>query len=299
MDWGLARRVDGGLDDSLAGLVSVDLPPGPQLPEEDLPSNITQHGDVLGTPAYMPPEQARGQRELHGPASDVYALGAILYHVLSGRRALPRHQRGRAAPGEGRAAAAALEAALHGRAAVPEELVVHLRARHAPRDIRALPERRAPRAARSSPSWRARGGASRRWACVEQARARWSRASRSCGRWRPRVAPRRRPSWARWQPFDPIEKKRARLGPRGRGRRARPRGRAARDGVAPDGARRAHPLPGAARGPRAARRSLPRLRHRRRAGPPRRGRGRASRPCSAPTIAGSTRPSSGARARCR
>ena len=47
--------------------------------------DLTQQGDILGTPAYMPPEQARGQRDLHGPPSDVYALGAILYHVLAGR----------------------------------------------------------------------------------------------------------------------------------------------------------------------------------------------------------------------
>jgi tRNA A-37 threonylcarbamoyl transferase component Bud32 len=51
----------------------------------DQDSKLTASGTVLGSPAYMPPEQAAGQLDRLGPASDVYALGAVLYHLLTGR----------------------------------------------------------------------------------------------------------------------------------------------------------------------------------------------------------------------
>jgi Protein kinase domain/Sulfatase-modifying factor enzyme 1 len=82
MDWGLARvasKRDGGDEGDGDAQRSH---PAPDL-ATDQPF-LTHDGDVVGTPAYMPPEQAFGLVEEQGPRCDVYALGAILHHVLCG-----------------------------------------------------------------------------------------------------------------------------------------------------------------------------------------------------------------------
>jgi eukaryotic-like serine/threonine-protein kinase len=76
LDWGLAKLVD---QVESAG----DLPP--VVLENDARRDATVVGQALGTPAYMPPEQAAGQLDQIDERSDVYGLGAILYEILTGK----------------------------------------------------------------------------------------------------------------------------------------------------------------------------------------------------------------------
>ena len=75
-DWGLAKSMRAGN----AAAPADELPPGFN------PEEVTRIGDVVGTPAYMAPEQAEGRVRQVDHRADIYALGAILYEILTGTR---------------------------------------------------------------------------------------------------------------------------------------------------------------------------------------------------------------------
>jgi len=121
VDWGIAK-VEGASDVGSA----LSGPSG----SGDAGTRSTLHGSVLGTPAYMAPEQARGEIAAIDARTDVFAVGAMLYQVLSGR-----------APYEGATTASTLAAALEGRreplgADIPAGLraIVDKAMAHAPAD---------------------------------------------------------------------------------------------------------------------------------------------------------------------
>ncbi len=84
MDWGLARIMDqessgDSIEDSALSSISIVHTDRKQSSDSE-----TMYGAVVGTPSYMPPEQALGKLDELDERTDIFALGAILYHLLSG-----------------------------------------------------------------------------------------------------------------------------------------------------------------------------------------------------------------------
>ena len=123
VDWGLARELGSGVraQGSAGGKPAPSLNHEPPALSPDLTPDLTMDGEVLGTPAYMAPEQAAGQIHEMDHRSDIYSLGAILYEILtlhppiegktvveiigkvrSGRITLPSQKVRNGAPGRGR-----------------------------------------------------------------------------------------------------------------------------------------------------------------------------------------------------
>jgi len=129
IDWGLAKDLDAGDPDTLERIPTVQIrPTSPDTPKPkphatSTGSTLTVVGAVMGTPAYMAPEQARG--EPLDQRADVFSLGAMLYHTLAG---VP--------PYNARTATDVIAAAALGK-------IVPLREREprAPRDLVAIVER--------------------------------------------------------------------------------------------------------------------------------------------------------------
>ncbi|MCR9115432.1 MAG: PAS domain S-box protein [bacterium] len=112
LDWGLAKRI-GEIEatsespsDEIAATMDIDQD------RTHASASHTIQGDKLGTPAYMSPEQARGEIDLLDERTDVYGLAAILYEILVGNP-----------PFQGTSIVAVLEDVIHDRPKSPSDCV--------------------------------------------------------------------------------------------------------------------------------------------------------------------------------
>src|SRR5437763_12315976 len=85
MDWGLAKVLAGGLDQPGRPGEDPDAAFSTEIRSDRGAELETRAGSVMGTPAYMPPEQAIGAVDQVDARSDVFGLGAILCVILTGR----------------------------------------------------------------------------------------------------------------------------------------------------------------------------------------------------------------------
>ncbi|HZN41174.1 MAG TPA: protein kinase [Planctomycetota bacterium] len=93
MDWGVARLLDNHDAEATRQEVLDSATSSAFIVRRDIlteSASRTQAGAIMGTPCYMPPEQAAGEIESIGPQSDVYSVGAILYQLLTGTRPYAR-----------------------------------------------------------------------------------------------------------------------------------------------------------------------------------------------------------------
>ncbi len=81
MDWGLAKQLDGGAGITVCGLASESVLSN----AKPQPEGRTRAGSIMGSPAYIAPEQARGEVEYLDERCDVFGLGAILCEILTGK----------------------------------------------------------------------------------------------------------------------------------------------------------------------------------------------------------------------
>jgi serine/threonine protein kinase/Leucine-rich repeat (LRR) protein len=90
LDWGLAKVISQGENSpKVSGLVVDETHPPwtvESIRSDDLTATHTMVGEILGTPSFMSPEQARGRVKEIDMRSDIYALGGILYNILTLRQ---------------------------------------------------------------------------------------------------------------------------------------------------------------------------------------------------------------------